>query len=269
MTIELRHRCRRCRGKLLEPTDNLRRAFCTRFCFDTFYRSRCIVCEKDITKDPLTGKQRARLDQRKFCGRSCKAEAARFPLTFAWGGPPYGNSPSNARNAHEMGLKTAHKTDRPKHCSLRHWAWQSTVVCDVSGPGAIEAHALENAEGNRIAIVRASVGQPGSYYLSFPRGFPPPPLESLGRAKERAEGLALMAMSLEAVDAKLAAKVRRDNSQPHPMRPPFNRGLDAHVGNFKITESKIAGHLGPIPDFLRRAGVASRSDADLIVGDAQ
>jgi hypothetical protein len=266
MTIELRHRCRKCRSKLAGPTDNLHRAFCTRDCFDSFYRTRCLVCEKDISRDPLTGKARRNLWQRKYCGREHKAEAARFPHLFVWGGIALGNSPEPLRSAHEMGLKTRQKPERPNLC---HWAWQSTVVCDVSGPGAIEAHALENAEGNRIAIVRASVGQPGSYYLSFPRGFPPPPLESLGRAKERAEGLALMAMSLEAVDAKLAAKVRRDNSQPHPMRPPLNRGLDAHVGNFKITESKIAGHLGPIPDFLRRAGVASRSDADLIVGDAQ
>ena len=74
---ELRHRCRnrQCRSRLKEATDNPRRAFCTRFCFDSFYRKRCRVCERDIDTDPQTGRRRQRLDQRKFCGRRCIVNA--------------------------------------------------------------------------------------------------------------------------------------------------------------------------------------------------
>jgi hypothetical protein len=263
--ILLRHRCRnrRCRSKLPTPTDTPQRAFCTPFCFNSFYRSRCVVCERDITTDPLTGKRRTRLDLRKFCGRGCKAEAARFPAIYTWGGPPYRNSPSSVRNAHELGLKTRHKTERPKHSSLHHWAWHPAVVSDLSGPGEIEAHALENAEGNRIAIVRASVSQPGSYYVSFPQshgtgtepgkpGVALPALVPLEQAKRRAESFALMAMPLEAVDAKLAAKVKRANSRSHTMGPPLDRDLRSHPGSFK-TSLKGRATLATLPNFFGEA----------------
>jgi hypothetical protein len=38
MTEALRHHCRYDRAKLSEPTDNPRRAFCCRGCFNRFYR---------------------------------------------------------------------------------------------------------------------------------------------------------------------------------------------------------------------------------------
>jgi hypothetical protein len=71
MTIALRHSCRHCRTKLDEPTENLRRAFCARGCYRSFYRSRCRVCEAPI---------RRKNEQQKVCyGKECKAELRRFP----------------------------------------------------------------------------------------------------------------------------------------------------------------------------------------------
>src|SRR5260370_35580344 len=53
----LRHRCRnpRCRLRLPKPVENEHHAFCCRSCFESFYRARVRVCERDITADPMTG----------------------------------------------------------------------------------------------------------------------------------------------------------------------------------------------------------------------
>jgi hypothetical protein len=42
--LTLRHRCRnpKCRGKLKTPVENERDAFCTRGCYTSFYRHRCL-----------------------------------------------------------------------------------------------------------------------------------------------------------------------------------------------------------------------------------
>jgi hypothetical protein len=85
MSVELRHYCRnlKCRSKLPAPIENVRKAFCCRGCHSAFYRTRCLVCEKDTGTNPLTGEKRKRLGQRKFCGRKCKAEARQFPHVYA------------------------------------------------------------------------------------------------------------------------------------------------------------------------------------------
>jgi len=82
-SVELRHYCRKCRSKLPAPIENVRKAFCCRGCHSAFYRTRCLVCEKDTGTNPLTGEKRKRLGQRKFCGRKCKAEARQFPHVYA------------------------------------------------------------------------------------------------------------------------------------------------------------------------------------------
>jgi hypothetical protein len=50
--LTLRHRCRnpKCRGKLKTPVENERDAFCTRGCYTSFYRHRCLVCEGPIAR---------------------------------------------------------------------------------------------------------------------------------------------------------------------------------------------------------------------------
>ena len=88
---ELRHRCRnqRCRSKLPEPVDNPHRAFCTRGCYESFYRTRCRVCETDLRK---TGKRGDA--NRRFCrppGR-CANECRKWPEWF-WGWTPIAPRP--------------------------------------------------------------------------------------------------------------------------------------------------------------------------------
>ena len=55
---EVRLRCRnpRCRSKLPAPVSNPREAFCTRGCHDSFYRHRCLICERPI-EQPKRGKR--------------------------------------------------------------------------------------------------------------------------------------------------------------------------------------------------------------------
>jgi hypothetical protein len=66
-----RRRCRQCRGKLPTPTDIPQYAFCTPFCWQQFYRRRCLVCEEPI---------RRRAEHQKSCiRRECKNELRRYP----------------------------------------------------------------------------------------------------------------------------------------------------------------------------------------------
>src|SRR5262249_1595742 len=101
MTVALRHQCRQCRTKLKEPTENLRRAFCIRGCFNSFYRSRCRVCECKITR---------KSERQKVCfGTECKRELRRFPEAYSWPEAPgpflsvAGHScPSDVRRTQEV-----------------------------------------------------------------------------------------------------------------------------------------------------------------------
>jgi hypothetical protein len=84
MTAPLRHRCRFCRTKLVEPTDNPRRGFCCRGCFNSFYRHRCVVCESPI--------RLKRENQLRLCiDVHCRAEAKRFPEAYRWPDRPRGS----------------------------------------------------------------------------------------------------------------------------------------------------------------------------------
>jgi len=48
---ELRHFCRHCRGKLLAPAANHREAFDSPGCHKSFYRHRCIACEREMPRN--------------------------------------------------------------------------------------------------------------------------------------------------------------------------------------------------------------------------
>ena len=65
MTQALRHFCRHCRGKLPAPTANLREAFDSPGCHRSFYRHRCLVCEREMP--------RLREDQKTCYRAECKA----------------------------------------------------------------------------------------------------------------------------------------------------------------------------------------------------
>ena len=91
-TPDARQRCRKCRGKLPVPTDNLRRAFCTKFCHQMFYRSRCIVCEKEF---------RRRSASQKLCGHhDCRRQLDRFPLAYTFPSPYIKKPEAPPRSAH-------------------------------------------------------------------------------------------------------------------------------------------------------------------------
>ena len=75
---EVRHRCRNphCRSKLPASVSNPREAFCTRGCHNSFYRHRCLICERPI-EQPKRGKRlickkakcRSALRSNSFLGR--------------------------------------------------------------------------------------------------------------------------------------------------------------------------------------------------------
>jgi hypothetical protein len=218
MTSALRQRCRNeqhCRTHLAELVDNHRRAFCCRGCWERFYHSRCVVCEKDISTSPITGERRKRLSQRRYCGRRCKSEAARFPHVFEWGGQSPQKGPANSRSADKTGLKNGPETHgqiglgvRPSHRCLREWWWGG----DPEGGD----HSLYDKDGLTIARF---VLDDGRYRLRLPVTRPTLSWVDLDEAKQRAVSMALAALPL---DPSTAASTRKENARPHPMGAPLN-----------------------------------------------
>ena len=99
----VRHRCRRpkCGLKLQVATNIMRNAFCCRGCRDSFYTSRCLVCER-----PMQRNQESQLT----CDRSkCKAALRRDRAHFLgkWGA-------SNGQ-----GIQTAGKAERTLETSIK------------------------------------------------------------------------------------------------------------------------------------------------------
>jgi hypothetical protein len=252
MNAALRHRCRnpRCGLKLPEPVGNAHKAFCCGGCHSVFYRTRCLVCEKDTGTNPLTGEKRKRLGQRKFCGRKCKAEARQFPHVYAWVLPDPVRRTWSSRNADKTGLKTDTAGDQPTvHC-LRHWWW--------GGDPDHGDHSLYGKDGLTLARV---VLLDGRYHLRTPIAIQQQSWADLDAAKRGAESFALMAMPVESVDPKLAARIKKDNTTPHPMGAPLNRPWPANTGDAVLSGAgaRIAFRSsGPwsddldTPAFLRR-----------------
>jgi len=85
-----------------------------------------------------------------------------------------------------------------------------------------------------------------------------PPLDPLERAKRRAESFGLTAKPLETVDPKLAARIKRENSTPHPVGSPLNRQPTAGELVLGASATIPFKQSGPwlddlaIPVFLRR-----------------
>jgi hypothetical protein len=50
MHQQTRTYCRRCRSKLPAPVTNMREAFCARGCHTSFYRHRCMACERPMER---------------------------------------------------------------------------------------------------------------------------------------------------------------------------------------------------------------------------
>jgi hypothetical protein len=190
---DLRYRCRNphCRMKLPAPVENEHRAFCCRGCFEAFYRSRCRVCERGITADPMTGKKRTPNQNRKFCGRKCKAEAARFPHIFTWELPTPTNLSTRSRSAHSTDLKIGLGGDRPRRIDPDGVTRSLRCLrgCRWGGDPDHSDHSLYDKDG--LVIARLVLEGDGHYHLRSPATWPRMSWPDLDEAKRRAESLAL------------------------------------------------------------------------------
>jgi hypothetical protein len=125
--IAVRHYCRFDRTKLSEPTDNPKRAFCCRGCFNSFYRSRCVVCESPIRRK--NERQKTCIDVR------CKADLQQFPLAYSWPEKrlppsyPSAKSVSPSKNIDFIGLETGDRVVRGpvSYRCLSHWYWENDL----------------------------------------------------------------------------------------------------------------------------------------------
>src|SRR5262249_6416954 len=145
-----RKRCRnlRCRMKLAAPVDNPHKAFCTRGCFEGFYRNRCRVCEADLRKTGKAGDA-----GRRYCRppNKCRQEAAQWPQKYEYGlrDVPATTPP---RNPHEMGLKNGLQSraapSLPSHRALRSWTWYSDDL----------ERELRDADGTLLARLESNAG---------------------------------------------------------------------------------------------------------------
>ena len=113
---------------------------------------------------------------------------------------------TGSRSAHSTGLKSGDRADRPPFNCLRGLWWSDQVDGDLS---------LYDKGGQTIA--RVVLEGDGRYHLQKPIAIPRQAWAHLEEAKRGAESFALMAMPLEAVDPKLAARIKRGNETPHPM----------------------------------------------------
>jgi hypothetical protein len=236
-----RHRCRnpRCRSKLPAPADNPHRAFCTRGCYESFYRSRCRVCEADLRKrDETTGKAKIGDAGRRYCRppNKCRQEAAKWPQKYEYG-VRYAQSTTPSTCADETGLKSAIKADRPSHKALGSWSWHSEDL----------EHELRDAAGTLLARLESNGGR---HRLTCPRTFPVLSWADLAEAKHRAESIALSALP---PDPATAARIKRDNATPHPMGAPLSLEALPVVDSPPIAPPEpFEGDPLEIPAFLRR-----------------
>jgi hypothetical protein len=232
------HRCRnpRCRLKLSAPAENEHHAFCTRGCYESFYRNRCRVCERDLRKAGKRGDA-----GRLYCRppAKCKQEAGKYPEKYAdglWAGFPT----TKLKSAHSIGLKTGIEGDRsPLGCLARH-RW--------GGDPDRGDHSLYDEDG--LTIARIVLQDDGRYHLRSPVTQPRMSWSDLSEARRLAEALALVAIP---IDPKLAARTRRDNETPHPMGPPLNLRLSREAATPSDWRPVGDGAAAPpLPNFLRR-----------------
>jgi hypothetical protein len=230
--VTARHYCRnpRCRTKLAEPVENPAKAFCCRGCSESFYLRRCLVCEKNISHDPMTGEARTGGGRkRQFCGRKCKAKARQSPHLYRWELPPYRESAKLVRSADKTGLKIGLKGDRPKvlwsDAEGQGWQWESEEF----------EHRLIGRDGKLAAHLWA-VGS--RWYLLRPRTSPLQSAASLDEAKRLAVSLALANLPLDPI---MAARIERASASPAPSLPVCKR---AATFDFRIAESKMPSDPG-------------------------
>jgi hypothetical protein len=158
MTTPLRHQCRFCRTKLAEPTDNPRRGFCCRGCFNSFYRHRCVVCESPI--------RRKNERQRVCVNVRCKAELRGCPSACSWSPnrkpqepekkPDRHRGSQNDRRAQEtpdfIGSKTANSSP-PRQDQVA--ALDPHIVADDHWPGMYRVRFSDGSLSDMVNLTRA------------------------------------------------------------------------------------------------------------------
>jgi len=201
-----RHYCRnlRCRAKLPTPVENEHHAFCCQGCHSSFYRSRCLVCEEPI---------RRKNERQRFGSghKTCEQEYRRFPHVYDLPKheppqPPV-RCTTGSRSAHSTGLKGGDRADRPPFNCLRGWCW---------GADGDRDHSLYDRDG--LTVARLVLEGDGRYHLRAPLTWPRMAWSDLDEAERCAESLALCNLPL---DPPRAARIKQDNSAPHPMGGPL------------------------------------------------
>src|SRR5262245_61435333 len=103
---QLRLYCRRCGQKLKQSTDNRLDAFCCKRCFDSYYRSRCLVCEQSFRRKT----ERGQVCNRSKCRHEFQRHRERFHPTRY---PASVLGHNGSRSAHFKGPKIDDKAGRP------------------------------------------------------------------------------------------------------------------------------------------------------------
>ena len=148
---EFRHYCRnpKCRMKLKQPVANPVNAFCCRGCEGSFYRSRCVVCEK-----PLERKTESQLlCGRRQCRNAYRSNPRKYQPKWAkptangvegYHGPSAGFDP--LKNPINTGVETCVTTDRPWRVVVGPQPSPSTLhFATIGGKEAIKANDRANA----------------------------------------------------------------------------------------------------------------------------
>jgi hypothetical protein len=139
----LRHYCRnpRCRMRLKAPVENPHDAFCTRGCYTSFHRKRCVVCEAPMARKTeqqlVCGKRRCRnaLQARRSLGRYLDLASS--------------NGVSPLENPIKPGIKIDGAVDRPWRLVAGPELSASAFHCaSVGGAEAVEAVNRTNPRSN-------------------------------------------------------------------------------------------------------------------------
>jgi hypothetical protein len=112
--VDERHYCRhpRCRSKLPAPVSNEHRAFCTRGCYQAFFRHRCLICEQAIERTT---------EHRKFCRKPrCRSTFRAAPERYEY--PTGASTRSPSKNPTKPRVLRAPSADRiPPFRGARPW----------------------------------------------------------------------------------------------------------------------------------------------------
>src|SRR5262245_37645634 len=179
--------------------------------------------------------------------KTCAVEYRGFPHVFELPRrnplPQVGFVNNPPRSADKMGVKFGLDGSPPTHHCLREWWWGDPGIGDLS---------LYNKDG--LTFARMVLEDDGRYHLRSPVTRPRWSWTDLKEARHRAESMALSAIALDAADPKLAARIKKDNSTPHPMGSPLNRESSRETAI--PSDWKATGDGATMPDitkFLRRA----------------